>query len=1317
MKGTGTDATFLQNTVSITPTNRVIAELNQNRYNDFDQDYVDANESIYYPSTTDYNKEFYKQNFPVISVVNPVRPISTGMSPARKMDSNIKTYRPYNILRGVKSMNYYNYATGSSYGSTGPTANATPQYFYDTTNNFYTPNPRLYYPGPSIKYKNYTQQSSVNFKTNTASSEVWSKFSVDIKYKTDFWCNRITLGFETTMGDPSYKYGGGSGLSIAVLVSPDNVSGATGGTWQDIGVNPTVDSNGRVHVYRTTTGSTNTVGTWTTTQPAYGTTNGDTYWSVGSDVISNAAKIYGVRVTCNTPRGPVVLIEVKPCLTSDITHRLTSWNWSSNLSEEDSLHPVGTVSANTGTLSFFNSDDTGANTNMVMSDSNRSSTECRIAEFSRQYCQLKGHVTVSPGTTIDIPQFTAFASSWDDSSVNKIDAQTFDLIGLIQEMEAPEFMIEGATVSQVLWRLFDISGIGPVRIKKSNYEFLDPTSPLYKAEDICNVAYTDKDQNLWDFVKQICADYKYSIYIDESGYITIATRDYMFDISRPASWTFYGQDSGTGPFADIQTLTATRSDLLNTINLTYNPTKKISSDYNPDAPISGSQVAIAQRTTRALWRPPSEVDLGLATLFQEIDATSTEYIWVYSDVFAAAEWSDFSGYMLVDKEIIKYEGALFSYTDSQYSNTTGGTGPTSYKVVKNVDEFNEMISHALGAVTFTGKFMNLTRGQFGTIPAEHTPSISTLSSSIIGVSGNGTTVTYTCNHTFKTNDIVNISGITTTTGYNVSGATVTSVSGYKKSRILSVTGDGTNATYFGTNNFIAGDVINITGVNPVEFNGTGVTIKTATSGSFTVANTKKAKITYSSSNSAVAVKNGSFTISNSTTGTGVTTNAVAIRNSLWNAPTSNTSIISRVRELYVPTGNRRTYLRLNSSNGIAGTRYTAYRKLLTTDNCHFFCNILPQDIKVENTGGMVVWPQIDGSYNVKGGLFIDIKYPAITTKIKTTPIYITVSLKSSNNVVSNSTSLFSYEVTVGKPIEIWANITYKNSTTSRLNLFINKHRVGSYDFSRSYFPDKSGLAIFATGKSSIKFDYAGASDYKKATDHTYMNGLNDLISTILSTGSNPRKTCNIEIDRFDEAVRSVYYNKVKFDKGPARSVMWWPYANNDITKSTEPGQDTLIARDGDVAYAISNQSPWHAEILLANMSSKRIILAQDSSSTYPYLYGEIYEKGIAQNVTKDSKESARRLGVKKCEGTLTWVNNRSAVENIAQNILDISYAGVRYIKIEAFTNHLLSIGDCVNISYTSRGFTSSDTFLVTGIDQSWDNGLKNTISLVKQSAI
>jgi hypothetical protein len=483
----------------------------------------------------------------------------------------------------------------------------------------------------------------------------------------------------------------------------------------------------------------------------------------------------------------------------------------------------------------------------------------------------------------------------------------------MQEMEAPEFMIEGASVSQVLWRLFDMVGIGPVRIKKSNYDLLDTTDQLYKAEDICTVAYTDKDQNLWEFVKQICADFRYSVYVDESGYITIATRNYLFDISRAAAWTFYGQDSGTGPFADIKTLNVTKSDSLNTVSFKYNAVKKISADADVGKNISGSQVAKITRTTRNLWRPQKEVLLGIATLFQEIDDTSTDYLWVYGDIFANAEWDKYSGYVLVDKEIIKYDGSLFSYIDSS-------TSKTNYKVIKNIDEFAEVLSHALGAVSFTGKFMNLKRGQFGTTAAVHTPSISSLSSTISSVTGNGSYVTYTCDHTFKTGDIVNITGISPS-GYNAVDAPVVSTAGNKKAKILRTKGTAGVMTYYAQNNFVAGEKINITGISPSGYNGTGLTVRTASSGKFTVSGSTTANFSYTASTSAKAVKNGYFTISNTTTSAVTSlTSAKAVRDSLWKAPTSNLAIITRVRERDFPTGTIKTYLRLNSSNGVAGTR-------------------------------------------------------------------------------------------------------------------------------------------------------------------------------------------------------------------------------------------------------------------------------------------------------------------------------------------------------------------------------------------------------------
>lgn len=1264
MQGNATDATNLKNSIAIEPSNRIIAEINQNRYNNFDQDYVDDNESTYYGvnsiNAEFLNQTFYKEMFPVSSVVNPIRPQQTGFSFFRQLPED-SSKRPYNVIRSVSSMNTYTSSTGN-YGTV--TGANLPQYFYNSTEKYYTPCPRLYYPGSGIKYKSYTKDS---IKT---SNGYWSDFSVDVKYQTSFWCNKISIGFDIT--------GGPTGTVTIRLLASDGV------TWSSP-ISATVDIYGRANLYRTTTGNISGAGSWTSTTPAY--TN--SYWNAGSDTISNATIIMGVRVSSVNNNGPVNLIEVKPSLVSDITHRLMTWSWDATLSEQDSFHPVGTVSSNSGSIDLFNSDESGNNLNMVMSKSNRSTSECRISEFSRQYCEIKSYVTVTPGSSVDIPNFSAFASSWTDGSDNKISAELTDLIGILQEMDAPEMMIEKASVSQVLWRIFDLAGVGPIKIKKSDSEL--PGAANYVAEDTVKVCWTEKDQNLWEFVKGVCSNFRYAVYVDESGYLNIATRNYIFDNSRSIDWTFYGQDSGTGPFADIINFEPVDKDILNTVTFKYAPIQSVSSDPDVTKGLGGGVATKVARITKTLWAAEGEVLLGRATLVQPLMAGDTDYIFVYNDVYVAppqvTSWNQFSGYVLIDTEIIKFEGMQFSFPDA----LAGGN--TAYATVSNKEEFQEVVSRSKGAVTFTGKLMGLTRGQFGTTDVSHTPAISTVVSTVTKAYVSGSDIVYETKNLFSIGDDVTITNIT---GFNASSKQVTAISSHKEVKITkAVNTDGSTNKYYSLNNLSVGDTVTITGFSSI-FNQTNVKVLSATKTIFTTAGTTKGTKTTSTGK---AVKTGYFKIVNSIGASGSangTSSSKAARANLWSSTYAAPYTYSNDN-----SGKRNACVRVRNANGSDGAIYKSYRKLKRSDYNTFACNIR---MATGNSGGMAIW-----SDNSSKGLFVQLSSSTDATKSRIHELSVTVRDGSGNPQVFKAETRF-YP---NKAANLSVAIDSPTSTTYRAKISLNGKKILTVRFAKSKIPaaNKSGLALFSVGKSAVDFDYVVASNSLDVKT-SYAS----IISRVLSTKFKPNTDLGFERYDFDNSVRSIYYEDIKFDKGPARNVFFIPYSNYDVKRARSDTESPVNARYGDVGFAISNQSPWHARIFLVGLSESPVLLGSGTTN-YPFIYGEVYDKGQEQLVKKEDTSSIQRVGIKKFDGDLYWASDRSTVEKIAKNLLDISSNGGVSIKIDSFSNHLISIGDCVTINYINRGHEELETFIVAGIESSWDQGLKNTISVVRQIGV
>lgn len=1116
MKGTSADKLLLQGAVGVSPSIRVIADINQNRHNKFDQAYVDANETYYYgqviSTTTGFGGEYYKYAFPISSVVKPMRPQTSGIAWARQIKNNSATERPYNLFRGVGSYNTL---------GTGGTNNVAT---YSSSDDSYSLSPRFYYRGPGIAYQNYTKNSSIVDTTGLK----WTPFETIIKYETLFWTNKISIGFETTLGDPSAE----SGLTISLTSD-------SGSTWTSIKssgstvLHPSVDSDGRINLYR------NSDGTWTATQPGYETS----FWDSSSGVIPNSIRINGIKIECATPHGPVTLIEVRPSLTTDITHRISEWSWDANIAEQDSLHPVGTVSSNKGSITIVNDDG-------KLSEQNRSSSVCYIAELSREFCEFSCYMTVSPIATTEIPQFKAYGNIWSDSSDNTYTVEITDIVGTLQEMEAPQLILKNVTPTQAIWRALDIAGVGPVKIRKTSDEV------EYKFAAI----WCDKDQTLWDFIKSVCNDSRYAVYVDESGIINIATNKYIFRNTTP-TWTFRGSDStgGTAYYADIQEISIEKTEPINTVNLNYSIVKGTSADYQVGKKWSGDTISYLQDTTRLLWRPSSSVLLGLTPLRYSLSTGATGYIHLYTDIFGTSSWGQLSGYLLIDQEIIKYDSTEVAFKNSADSVNL-------IRNVKNAEELKSISSQAIGKVTFTGKLNGLTRGQFNTTPAQHTNTISSWTQSTKGAM-------------------------------------------------------------------------------TAQFN----TDKT-------------------------------------------------------------TGVVTR-------------YLQINAPGTVnSDDRITAFKDF-GKNHTHWFSRVKISDTKnINDRGGIVIWPQTSGN-KITAGLWIEVK-PVKAADVNKYSTEISVYLTKNSNKVAGSISKFNTNSAIfNRPIEIWANkAEAKNSNgktiagVTRWEIYINKTKVGYRDLKNSDYPTKTAIGLFAVGKSSPRFDYAGGSSKSdRVSEVDYIKDLQGTIKDILSYNKKITKS-DISIDNFDASARGIYYEKIHFDKGPAKEVLMIPYSNKDINTDRGAGDQTQIAADGDVSYAISKTSPWYAEVLLCNTSHRPVLLNTDNSY-YPLLYGKIVEKSDQSNVTKEDKDSVAKKGVKKFEQTLGWTSSRSAAESLAQNILDVSSNGTDYIQITSFTNPLLSLSDIVEIDYPIKNLNIGDKFVITQISCSWSQGPEYTIKAVRRQSV
>ena len=540
---------------------------------------------------------------------------------------------------------------------------------YNSGGGYYVPKPRVYYNRKNQKYKYFTQEKRPNESGYNHPAVV---------YTTALSMNKIVIGFEITMGKPG---------NFTIQTSPNGSSYSTifTGTYSNI------DAEGRLTIYWN--GS-----TWTTSAPS----------SPDIGTISTNIKAIKVAVTgmvnnsnASDPSAYMNLIEISPRIEHDVSSIVRDFTYDNNFSENDAITPIGTVSSASGTIVLDNTDYAIENTNP--SGFNLGSLAKKYAKFS---CSIR-----RAGGSTWYRQFTCYADDWKGSgNGDSYSIPLLDTAKFLQDEPSPEILINNVTVSASIWRLLDSAGYSNFVVRSASGE----------VEPVIDWFYTNSDATIWDSIKEICQIHQYSVYVDEYDVINICTKGWLYT-AKTSAWSFRDVVSGSSlpNYSNVENST---TEPINYAIVKYKP-QATSSEVDPGYLLPKGGVSYERMANQSLYRPDTadSILLGVADLVGDIPATFTvgqEWIRINPTSFNEFNWGHYAGYALVDTEIMKFDGAEFSYTIK-------GGGTTATSIAKNNGEYSQIRAKASGVIRFTGRLMNVERAQFGTTAASHSSGIGT----------------------------------------------------------------------------------------------------------------------------------------------------------------------------------------------------------------------------------------------------------------------------------------------------------------------------------------------------------------------------------------------------------------------------------------------------------------------------------------------------------------------------------------------------------------------------------------------------------------
>lgn len=567
------------------------------------------------------------------------------------------------------------------------------KYLIYTTNNTDTPansyqsvktvgmsdKPRLYYPGPDTYYKYWVgpkdEDISISLEYFSDEEKTTAKNIVT---------NKVVARFETSHDTP---------VNWTIKATkPDN-------TEVTLGSSTSLNSKGEAIVYYSGTA-------WSTTEPSSYTST-ETFKKVSLQATnSNTGKFLAVT-------------ELSPKWVVDATQDLVSFNISKETDQEGFL-PVGTVTSNLLSMSLNKFKQNEKN----IIEYNRSNQIDNTKLYLFKNSIIKPYINIKDGSTDNkIYQGTFYMHSWQVSEFGQTEISALDSAKILQETLCPEVLVENGSISLIIKRILDSIGFSNYRINvktNSSGEVIDESLP------VISYWWTTSEETVWEAIQTVCKDFQINAFVDDNNILNFYSRDYIYDSGRDVSWKFTSEPIVEGNITILPNI------------ISYNSEEQASAN---EVRIRYSVPSVYQGRDSAqpLWESETYM-LGAGALSQDLGLTD-DYFNLETTTFDTTQTNQllggFNGYVLLNNEIIEYDGIEYQYVP--LNSTTNTPIPVVIKSDSDIAKYINLSKRNTLTeqyFTATGRYKIKSRGALSTESAIHKKSPSSYVNTVPGADSN-----------------------------------------------------------------------------------------------------------------------------------------------------------------------------------------------------------------------------------------------------------------------------------------------------------------------------------------------------------------------------------------------------------------------------------------------------------------------------------------------------------------------------------------------------------------------------------------------------
>ena len=554
---------------------------------------------------------------------------------------------------------------GVKYAISGDVSTAT---YHNPKAYTYAVNYRTYYPRTETYYKYYLCPKGQGA-------------DITVTYPQAILANKIVVKFEISHAVPGTwtLYSGATQI-------------ATGTSSNIVAFGSEVYNAGTLTLYYNGT-------SWSTTEPS---------------TIPAPTTINSLRLTTSGVSDKyIAVVEISPRWISDLTDRLIQFSIDKETSSSvDDILPVGRVTANSLKLDMVSYEDARVVNSYIKGQAFSASKIYlyRNAEI-RPYYKLYytgAPLSDSKGSYEKINQGVYFLDNWDTSEYGDVGLTALDGAKFLQETIAPNILCIDYSATAIIRRLLDSIGFTnyKINIKKDisgNITDTSVFSPSYW--------WTDDRVPVWNSIQELCRDAQMVACFDDNNVLQFYTRDFLFDTTRTSSWNFRHAASGN-LLPNIISLQKRDISTANQIKVLW--ATRYSNEVYPG-------------NAQPLWQSGTDF-IGAFNLEETLSSTAGagDFMKMYAVKETLRGNQIFyrnSGYVVINSEIIEFDGVEYSYYDRTGTRKT--IVATNYGGIQKILGDIKPGQNPLTVIEQTGRVRIKSRGAFGTTVATHPANIET----------------------------------------------------------------------------------------------------------------------------------------------------------------------------------------------------------------------------------------------------------------------------------------------------------------------------------------------------------------------------------------------------------------------------------------------------------------------------------------------------------------------------------------------------------------------------------------------------------------